>query len=152
MLNMPVVTLITVVLTGCAAAGGPPLPPPPQQPATVDPHATSVDSGLLLSAADQQAVLQLANAGDPDAAFRLSLHFMSAGDTAQQRHWQLVAAQNGHHVAQYNQWFDRKDAVDCDSKNEALAWLKAAAEGGLEDAKQQLEEQSRAPRTCAPRK
>lgn len=150
MLNKPIGLMVAMMFSACASSQQPTLPPPPSQPEVVDQEARSVDSGFLLSFADERDALQRAEAGDRDAAFRLSLHFMSAGDQVQKKHWQLIAAQNGHSVAQYNQWFDLKNNRDCASMTEALIWLKAAAEGGSEDAQGKLAEYTQVVRSCTP--
>lgn len=145
-----VIAVAAMLLNGCASSRSPDhqLPPPPPQPAAVDPAAESIDSSFLLLSREKEKLLKRAKAGDPEAAFRLSFHFMSAGDRVQSKYWQLSAAKHGHPVAQYNQWFDLKDEKDCVSMKRALSWLKAAVENGDEDAREELEAYTQRVRSC----
>lgn len=139
-------------MTFCACASNrrTALPPPPSQPAISDSNAQSVESGFLLNSAEELDLQRRAENGDQDAAFRLSFHFLSAGDQEKAKHWQLIAARNGHPIAQYNRWFELKDRKDCASMNEALFWLEAAAKGGAEEAQGKLAGYRQAVRSCAP--
>lgn len=141
--------LIAMASGACALTKQAALPAPPPQPEVIDPDAQSTDSGFLLSPAEVKALQLRAENGDPNAAFRLSLHFMSAGDRESERHWQSTAARNGHAVAQYNLWVELKDRNDCASKLEALAWLESAANAGEETALGELEGYSKQAHVCS---
>lgn len=150
MLGWSVEIMIAVMISSCASSQQPNLPPPPPQPEVFDPDARAIVSGLLLDKEEEMDLVRQAEVGRADAAFRLSLHFLSAGDQAQQEHWQLVAAQRGHRVAQYNQWFDLRSSRDCAAMREALAWLEAAAAGGFPDAQEELDGYARRVSSCVP--
>lgn len=130
--------LIAVSPIGCAY-GGDIVPPPPDAPAVLNPSTRSVDSGKVLDEAVLDVLISNAEKGDGNAALRVSLHFGSVGDAAKASYWLAYAAARGDSVAQYNLWFIKRNADDCPSKLEALAWLKSAAVSGGERARGELE-------------
>lgn len=142
------ISVVALIFSSCVMQRA--SPPLPQQPEEVDLSARSIDSGFLLSPEEEKDLQLRAAHGDRDAAFRLSFHFMSAGDRAEVKHWQLVAAQNGHPVAQYSLWVDLKDKKDCASMRKALEWLEAAAGGGVKEAQRELEGYKSSVRSCSP--
>lgn len=142
--------IVAMTFSACASIQQTAPPPPPPQPEEIDPNAQSIDSGFLLSTEEEKDLQLRADSGDRDAAFRLSFHFISAGNQEKAKHWQLVAAKKGHPVAQYNLWVELKDKKDCASMREALDWLEAAAEGGEKEAQGELEGYRNAVRACSP--
>lgn len=143
--------MVVVVMTFSACASPQQsLPPPPPQPEVIDSNAQAMSSGFLLSPAEVKDLEQCAERGDRDAAFRLSFHFVSAEDNERARYWQLVAARNGHPVAQYNRWFDLKDKMDCASMEEALTWPTNSAASGFQDAQRALKHYEQQVESCRP--
>lgn len=103
----------------------------------------AIDDGMRLDD-DGLGELQIAGAkGDPDAAFRLSLHYSAGGNAASAgaRRWRLIAAENGHPVAQYTIWFRDHKSSDPIEKARAWFWLERSATAGYPRAVQVLEEQ-----------
>lgn len=92
-----------------------------------------------LSIMEEGALLTRAQAGDADAAFRLSIHFESTGARDKARQWRTTAARNGHAVAQYNEWYLRRHGRECATTREALSWLEKSAAGGYEKARRNLD-------------
>ena len=112
--------ILVVMLAGCASTGrGGGLDEP-----------VSVDSGYLLTNGDVRRFQALAEKGDAQAAFRLSLHFKRG--TSEALSWQQRAAHLGHPTAQYNEWFRLSGEDDCESLKEALSWLESAAKSGID--------------------
>ena len=100
----------------------------------------AVDEGFSLSAKAVDEMRLKAVKGDPEAAFRLSLHY-SSGDSASTedaRFWRQIAAENGHAVAQYNIWFLDHESLDVLLRERAFFWLRKSAASGFGDAKAQL--------------
>lgn len=145
-----IVMVAAMAFSACASSQQPNLPPPPQEPEVVDPDARSVDSGLILDAAQLDKLFREAEIGDGFAAFRLSLHFMSQKRNEQAKYWLLYAAARGQSAAQYSLWFNLKDRKDCKSKLEALAWLRSAAVNDDKLAQEELEEFVKIAQPCFP--
>lgn len=111
--------------------------------------ATSVADGLLLTESDAKHAIKQAELGDAEAAFRLSWHFSTVGDKESAKKWQLISAQNGHKVAQYNLWFDLRESDDCKELRSALLWLQKSSSSGFRSAVKALPEfQDKVKHTC----
>lgn len=100
----------------------------------------AVDEGFYLPAETVKEMRLMAAKGDPEAAFRLSLHYSSGNNasTEDARFWRQIAAENGHSVAQYNIWFLDQDSSDAVLRERAFFWLRKSAASGFDDAKKQL--------------
>jgi TPR repeat protein len=117
--------LVAMPITSCATESDKPI---------------AVDEGFALSAKDIDIKKVDAAKGNAEAAFRLSLHYSSGinASAEEARFWRLVAAENGHAVAQYSIWFMDHESQDAFLKERAIFWLRKSAASGFEDAKKQL--------------
>ncbi len=110
----------------CLAQRAPePLPPEPP-PLYIAPEATAISLGFLLSDRQLDMLQRDAGKGDSEAAFRLFLHFRTVGDPGLASYWLLTSALGGHKVAQHWQWVFHREATDCATLGEALAWLESS--------------------------
>lgn len=111
---------------------------------------SSVDSGFVLGEAALSSDLDKAQAGDGEAAFRLSLHYLSIRNYEERERWLLQAANGGHPGAQYTRWFDLRGRLDCASTQEALRWLQSSADAGHQRAREKLKEYKPLASECVP--
>ena len=134
-----ILLVLSVALSACTAAPPAPLPPPPEQPETEVDNPTCVSCGWVLEEPDLNHQLSQAEAGDGEAAFRISMHYVSKEDQPKASYWLRRAADLGHPVAQYNLWFDLHNSPKCADHLAALSWLEKAAAQGETSAKSQLD-------------
>lgn len=141
------VAVLSVSLSGCATHLT--ALPPPEEPAIVVDNPTCVSCGYDLSDAEVARLLSQAEAGDPDAAFRVWLHYELSGDRIRGMHWLRRAAGLGHAVAQYNLWFEMRSVPTCEERLDALAWLKKSAAQGFSLASTSLADYRDSEGNCA---
>lgn len=100
----------------------------------------AVDEGFALPASAMDCLRSAAVSGNPEAAFRLSLHYSSGSNASQEdaRFWRLIGAENGHAGSQYTIWFRDHDSSDELVRERAMFWLERAAEVGHERAETEL--------------
>lgn len=126
------------------------VPPQPDRPKVELDGPIATDSGAELDDKQLRMLVRRADAGDADAAFRLSRHFEGKGVAGNSHMWLVYAAALGHPIAQYNVFFMLRDKQDCESSSEAYAWLRSAALKGVTVADSELEHAARtASRRCA---
>ncbi|WP_286068381.1 hypothetical protein [Stenotrophomonas sp. 57] len=119
------------------------VPPQPDTPKVELDGPIATDSGVELDNKQLRTLVGRADAGDADAAFRLSRHFEGKGVAGNSHMWLAYAAALGHPVAQYNMFFMLRHKQDCESSSEAYAWLKSAALKGVKAAHSELEQAGR---------
>lgn len=132
--------LLYLVGAGCVNAQ---VPPQPERPVVELDGSIATDSGAELDDKQLLALTGRADAGDAEAAFRISRHFEGRGTAGSSHMWLVYAAALGHPIAQYNVFFMLKDKKDCASSSEAYAWLKSAALKGVRGADSELEQAAR---------
>ncbi|WP_099545346.1 hypothetical protein [Stenotrophomonas maltophilia] len=126
------------------------VPPQPDRPKVELDGSIATDGGAELDDKQLRTLVGRADAGDADAAFRLSRHFEGKGVAGNSHMWLAYAAALGHPIAQYNVFFMLRDKQDCESSSEAYAWLKSAALKAVKGADSELEQAARmAARRCA---
>jgi hypothetical protein len=116
-----------------------PLPPPPENPEIVVENTVCVSCVWLVDDSKLSQLMQQADEGDAEAAFRISLHFSSADNPQKHESWTRRAAQLGHPIAQYNVWFSLHESATCPDQVEALAWLEKSAAQGVREATERLQ-------------
>ncbi len=81
-----------------------------------------------LTKEELRSAVQMAEKGDAEAAYRLSLHYlMASNNPAQHRRWLEVSAKGGHPPAQYSMGY----FLNMYGKpEEARVWLRMAIESG----------------------
>lgn len=131
--------ILSSMLCACAAHHSVLLDPPPEEPAIVVDDPVCVSCGGLLEASELARLTSQAEGGDPNAAFHVWWHYVSAEDAAGRAHWLRRAAELGDPVAQYNLWFELRSSPNCAERLEALTWLKKSAVQGNVEAKSRLE-------------
>lgn len=132
--------LLYLAGTGLANAQA---PPQPDRPIVELDGSIATDNGAELDDKQLLALIGRADAGDAEAAFRISRHFEDNGTIENSHMWLVYAAALGHPIAQYNVFFMLRDKQDCESSSEAYAWLKSAALKGVRDADSELEQAAR---------
>ncbi|OBU64196.1 hypothetical protein A9K58_17815 [Stenotrophomonas maltophilia] len=142
--------LLCLVGTGFVNAQ---VPPQPERPVVELDGSIATDSGAELDDKQLLALTGRADAGDAEAAFRISRHFESKGTAGSSHMWLVYAAALGHPIAQYNVFFMLRDKQDCASSSEAYAWLKSAALKGVRGVDSELEQAARiAAQRCGSRR
>ncbi|QBL40926.1 hypothetical protein MG068_10535 [Stenotrophomonas sp. ASS1] len=139
--------LLYLAGTGLANAQA---PPQPDRPKVELDGSIATDGAAVLDDKQLRTLIGRADAGDAEAAFRISRHFEGKGMAGSSHMWLVYAAALGHPIAQYNVFFMLRDKQDCESSSEAYAWLKSAALKGVRDAASELEQAARmAAQRCA---
>lgn len=100
------------------------------EPIIFDPSAESLSRSFVKTEDQLKVLVKDANEGDGDSAMNLYLHFSGVENVFMAEYWLLRAALNRNSAAQYNEWVRGSEAVGCDGKGAALAWLEAAAKAG----------------------
>ncbi|AUI07709.1 MULTISPECIES: hypothetical protein [Stenotrophomonas] len=132
--------LLCLAGTGLANAQA---PPQPDRPIVELDGSIATDNGAELDDKQLLTLIGRADAGEAEAAFRISRHFEGKGMAGSSHMWLVYAAALGHPIAQYNVFFMLRDKQDCESSNEAYAWLKSAALKGVKVADSELEQAAR---------
>lgn len=132
-----------------ASHATPPLPPPPEAPEIYVDNPTCVSCGSILEEPTLGQELSRANAGDPNAAFRVYLHYISAENQHERAIWLQRAAELGHPTAQYNLWFDLRESPLCTDRALALSWLEKSAAQGVALAKGKLDAFRKEVQSCS---
>lgn len=143
------VTGLLLCLAGAGLANAQ-VPPQPDRPKVELDGSIATDGAAMLDDKQLRTLIGRADAGDAEAAFQISRHFEGKGTAGSSHMWLVYAAALGHPIAQYNVFFMLRDKQDCESSNEAYAWLKSAALKGVKGADSELEQAARmAAQRCA---
>ncbi|MHB8068856.1 MAG: SEL1-like repeat protein [Desulfobaccales bacterium] len=87
--------------------------------------------GYFLSEAEVEVLKNKALGGAPEPAFRLSLFYeFYKRDYKESNFWEVIAAENGHPIAQYNLAARLTDDPDPRNRQRARFWLERAAKSG----------------------
>ena len=133
----------------CAAAPRAPVPLPEIVGAPApDLEGQAQGRDAMLSNVEEGALLKRAQAGDADAAFRLSIHYDATGADARAQRWRATAARLGHPIALYNAWYEQRLRTECVPMREALQWLEKSAARGHAAAREVLEPYRRSVTGC----
>ncbi|WP_395789244.1 hypothetical protein [Aquimonas sp.] len=131
--------LLSVVI-GIGLLSGPPPPPAEEPPPIIMDRVETIDTGWIIRSEDLDAYTERAMKGDPESALRIALHFSTqfVGDRDASSYWMLIAAENGHPIAQYNVWYEYNRSDSAQLKLRSMYWLRRSAESGNRLAQEQL--------------
>lgn len=133
----------------CAAASRRPVPLPEIVGAPApDLEGQAQGGDVALSNVEEGALLKRAQAGNADAAFRLSIHYAATGADERTRRWRATAARLGHPIALYNAWYEQRLRRECVPMREALQWLETSAARGHAASREVLEPYRRSVADC----